>query len=278
MSNDRDGSDVETVYDRGDGDRDVDREVNRLSEWMVERWKSEQRKSTPTEKPPGSWRVGDEVRNAAGVAHGYEYEDEEEEGEQGPFARGSSPSLPLPGRTPLNDEAIEKALAIGLAHMQDAMAAEADGDDGDAEVPAVSRKVKSRPRHRRRERPRSKTIAMKRLTREALRAGAIANPPVEGVERPQTRAECRDAPRPCPWVACKHHLYLDINPKTGSIKINFPELEPWELEHTCALDVADNGGLTLEEIGLITNLTRERVRQVEVRGLLTLKARSASLK
>jgi hypothetical protein len=276
MSNDRDGSDVETVYDRGDGDRDVDREVNRLSEWMVERWKSEQRKSTPTEKPPGSWRVGDEVRNAAGVAHGYEYEDEEEEGEHGPFARGSSPSLPLPGRTPLNDEAIEKALAIGLAHMQDAMAAEADGDDGDAEVPAVSRKVKSRPRHRRRERPRSKTIAMKRLTREALRAGAIANPPVEGVERPQTRAECRDAPRPCPWVACKHHLYLDINPKTGSIKINFPELEPWELEHTCALDVADNGGLTLEEI--ITNLTRERVRQVEVRGLLTLKARSASLK
>jgi hypothetical protein len=119
---------------------------------------------------------------------------------------------------------------------------------------------------------------MKRLTRESLRAGALANPPVEGVERPMTRAECKDAPRPCPWVACKHHLYLDINPKTGSIKINFPELEPWELQHTCALDVADNGGLTLEEIGLITNLTRERVRQVEVRGLLTLKGRSGTLR
>ncbi|NVB79179.1 MAG: hypothetical protein HOV81_12330, partial [Kofleriaceae bacterium] len=38
------------------------------------------------------------------------------------------------------------------------------------------------------------------------------------------------------------------------------------------------GGLTLEEIGLITNLTRERVRQVEVRGLLELKARSRSLR
>lgn len=154
----------------------------------------------------------------------------------------------------------------------------AGDDDVTREVPPVSRKVTSRPRHRRRDRPRSKTIALKRLTREELRKGALANPPVEDAERPVTRAECKDTPRPCPWVACKHHLYLDINPRTGSIKINFPDLEPWELQHTCALDVADNGGLTLEEIGLITNLTRERVRQVEVRGLLTLKARSNPLR
>ena len=150
-------------------------------------------------------------------------------------------------------------------------------DDITREVPPVSRKV-ARPRHRRRDRPRSKTIALKRLTREELRKGALANPPVDDIDRPMTRAECKDMPRPCPFVACKHHLYLDINPRTGSIKINFPDLEPWELQHTCALDVADNGGLTLEEIGLITNLTRERVRQVEVRGLLTLKSRSNSLR
>ena len=74
-------------------------------------------------------------------------------------------------------------------------------------------------------------------------------------------------------MSCKHHLYLDINPETGSIKINFPDLEPWELQHTCALDVAEAGALTLEEIGLITNLTRERIRQVEVRGLLKLQSR-----
>ncbi len=145
-------------------------------------------------------------------------------------------------------------------------------------VPEVSRKtVKARVRTKR-SRPRSKTIALKRLTRDELRRGALANPPVEDVERPTTRSECHDAPRPCPWVACKHHLYLDINPRTGSIKINFPDLEPWELQHTCALDVADNGALTLEEIGLITNLTRERVRQVEVRGLLTLQGHSRSLR
>jgi hypothetical protein len=146
-----------------------------------------------------------------------------------------------------------------------------------APVPATSRKTAPRSRGRR-TRPRSKTIALKRLTRAELERGAQLYPPVEDVQRPRTRSECRDAPRPCPWVACKHHLYLDINPRTGSIKLNFPDLEPWELEHTCALDIADQGGLTLEEIGFITNLTRERVRQVEVRGLLTLRARAITLR
>jgi hypothetical protein len=140
------------------------------------------------------------------------------------------------------------------------------------EPPEVSRKIR---RRRRRTRPRSKTIAMKRLTREELRLGALMYPPVD-IPRPQTRDECRGEARPCPWVACKHHLYLDVNPETGSIKINFPDLEPWDLQHTCALDVAERGGITLEEVGEIMNLTRERIRQVEVRGLLKLKMGSPS--
>jgi hypothetical protein len=146
--------------------------------------------------------------------------------------------------------------------------------EGEAEggMPSVSRKIR---RRRRRTRPRSKTIAMKRLTREELRQGALMYPPVD-IPRPTTREECRGEMRPCPWVACKHHLYLDINPETGSIKINFPDLEPWELKHTCALDVAERGGITLEEVGEIMNLTRERIRQVEVRGLLKLKMGSPS--
>jgi Sigma-70, region 4 len=142
----------------------------------------------------------------------------------------------------------------------------------DGETPEISRKIR---RRRRRTRPRSKTIAMKRLTREELRVGALMYPPVD-IPRPTTRAECKEEMRPCPWVACKHHLYLDINPETGSIKINFPDLEPWELKHTCALDVAERGGITLEEVGEIMNLTRERIRQVEVRGLLKLKMGSPS--
>jgi hypothetical protein len=160
----------------------------------------------------------------------------------------------------------------------DADAADEEGDDADDAAtaegapPEISRKVR---RRRRRTRPRSKTIAMKRLTREELRQGALMYPPVD-IPRPTSRAECRQELRPCPWVACKHHLYLDINPETGSIKINFPDLEPWELKHTCALDVAERGGITLEEVGEIMNLTRERIRQVEVRGLLKLKMGSPS--
>lgn len=172
----------------------------------------------------------------------------------------------------------------GAAGIDESVAAKGDHEpttvsnsepDIDGEPPAVSRKVR---RRRRRSRPRSKTIAMKRLTREELRVGALLYPPVD-IPRPATRMECQEEGaenRPCPWVACKHHLYLDVNPETGSIKINFPDLEPWELSHTCALDVADRGGITLEEVGEIMNLTRERIRQVEVRGLLKLKMSSPS--
>jgi len=136
--------------------------------------------------------------------------------------------------------------------------------------PATSRKVRRRGR---RTRMRSRTIAMKRLTKEELRLGALLYPPVDE-PRPRTRAECWDQPRPCPWVSCKHHLYLDVNPETGSIKLNFPDLEVWEMKETCSLDIADKNGITLEEVGDIMNLTRERIRQVEVRGLLRLKMMS----
>ncbi len=159
------------------------------------------------------------------------------------------------------------------ADSEDAADEDADSEvASESETPEVSRKVR---RRRRRTRPRSKTIAMKRLTREELRVGALMYPPVD-IPRPTTRAQCREEMRPCPWVACKHHLSLDINPETGSIKINFPDLEPWELQNTCALDVAERGGITLEEVGEIMNLTRERIRQVEVRGLLKLKMGSPS--
>ena len=69
---------------------------------------------------------------------------------------------------------------------------------------------------------------------------------------------------------------LDVHPVRGSIKVNFTDAEVWEMTETCALDVADRGGTTLEEVGAIMNLTRERIRQVEVRGLLKLKMGSPS--
>lgn len=109
------------------------------------------------------------------------------------------------------------------------------------------------------------------LSRSERRAGALLVLP--DVRRPSTREECRGMERPCPFVGCKFNLYLDVNPETGSVKLNFPDREPWKMraDASCALDVAARGGVTLEEVGQILNLTRERVRQVEVRVLHKLK-------
>jgi hypothetical protein len=119
-------------------------------------------------------------------------------------------------------------------------------------------------------RVRSKTIASKRLTRDERKLSETLQYP-DDVTRPATRAECQSTTRPCPFVSCAHHLYLDVNPESGAIKLNFPHLEVWEMAETCALDVADRGGITLEEVGAILNLTRERIRQVEVRGLYKIR-------
>ncbi len=141
-----------------------------------------------------------------------------------------------------------------------------DGHDGQSlDTPEHSRKVR---RHRKRSR--GKTIAPRRLTKEEMRLSQTLTMP--DVVRPSARGECANGVRPCPWVSCKHHLYLDVNPETGSIKLNFPDLELEDMRDTCSLDVADRGGITLEEVGEILNLTRERIRQVEVRGLIKLKA------
>jgi hypothetical protein len=129
------------------------------------------------------------------------------------------------------------------------------------------------------ERQRARTMSRKEMARDLRRRRLLGLVDADEAEvlrevearRPRTRAECADGPRPCLFVSCKHHLYLDVNPKTGSIKVNFPDKEIWELEETCALDVADRGGITLEEVGTIMNLTRERIRQVESRGLEKLR-------
>lgn len=118
------------------------------------------------------------------------------------------------------------------------------------------------------ESPRSRTLSRKQLLREhrkMKRQGNLLH--VVDSWHPRYREDCHRMPRPCLYVSCRHHLYLDVNPETGSVKFNFPDKEIWELEETCALDVAERGGVTLEEVGRIMNLTRERIRQIEIQGL-----------
>ncbi|HEY0710744.1 MAG TPA: sigma factor-like helix-turn-helix DNA-binding protein [Polyangia bacterium] len=138
-------------------------------------------------------------------------------------------------------------------------------DSGQPEVDSIRSRINIKEG-----RVRSKTIAGKRLTREERRLSQLIVYP-EDVEKPEMREHCQGMPRPCPFVSCTHHLYLDVNPESGAIKVNFPHLEVWEMKETCALDVADRGGITLEEVGEILNLTRERIRQVEVRGLTKMR-------
>lgn len=116
---------------------------------------------------------------------------------------------------------------------------------------------------------RPRTISPRELLRQLRQEEHIAYP--EGVERPRTRSDCAAMPRPCPFVSCAHHLYLDVNPESGAVKMNFPHLEVWQMEETCSLHVADGGGATLEKTGEFLNLTRERIRQVEERGLIKMK-------
>jgi hypothetical protein len=126
-------------------------------------------------------------------------------------------------------------------------------------------------RRKRRNRARARTISIRRLSKAELNRGKALYPEMD-YWKPTTRAECADMERPCPFVSCKYHLYLDVHPVRGSIKVNFTDIEVWEMTETCALDIADRGGITLEEVGEIMNLTRERVRQVETAGLAKLAA------
>jgi hypothetical protein len=134
--------------------------------------------------------------------------------------------------------------------------------------PAISREQR---RSRRKREVRARTNSVKRMTKRELEIGRLLYPESD-YEKPRLRSECADGPRPCPYVSCKYHLYIDVSARTGAIKLNFPDLEVWELGESCALDVADRGGTTLEDVGAIMNLTRERIRQVEVKALAKLEA------
>lgn len=65
--------------------------------------------------------------------------------------------------------------------------------------------------------------------------------------------DCPDV-RPCPRKACRYHLGHAATRRGES----------------CALDVADGGGATLEEMGYLLGLTRERIRQIEAGALVKL--------
>lgn len=100
--------------------------------------------------------------------------------------------------------------------------------------------------------------------------------PYAGHGRPDTWETCLErghsTEHACPYVSCKAHLFADVDDESGALKLNFPDKEPDELAETCLFTVAAKGGHTLEQVGATMNLTRERVRQLELRAFAELKA------
>jgi hypothetical protein len=126
-------------------------------------------------------------------------------------------------------------------------------------------------------RVRARTISIKRLAKRDLERGALLYPERPGVDylRPATFEECDSVGlgdlTPCPFVSCKHHLYLDVNERTGAIKLNFPDRDPDELTETCSKRVAMRGGATLEEVADVIGVVRERIRQIEDRAFARIR-------
>lgn len=105
-----------------------------------------------------------------------------------------------------------------------------------------------------------------------MRATAELEADGEVYDRPRTRGDCADGPRPCPWVSCRHHLYLDVNAESGTITLRFPDLQPEEMGASCSLDVADGGGQDLETVGrLIGDVSKEMARLVEAKALRSMR-------
>ena len=171
----------------------------------------------------------------------------------------------------MNARKLEACLVPEVTLEVDEEHADAQLGDAPADFAIGDGITREQRRSRRKRAVRARTISVKRMTKRELEIGRLLYPE-DDYNKPRVRNACQGGARPCPYVSCKHHLYVDVSPRTGAIKLNFPDLEVWEMGDSCALDVADRGGTTLEDVGAIMNLTRERIRQVEVKALAKLEA------
>jgi hypothetical protein len=132
---------------------------------------------------------------------------------------------------------------------------------------------------RRKPRVRLRTLSMKSMQR-GLALGRLLSPANDD-ERPRTVADCErlglgTPANPCAYLGCRYSLLGGVNER-GSMTITAPyTIDPidglpqfdWDrITETCVLRVAERGGETLEEVGVLLGVVRERARQIETQGL-----------
>lgn len=110
------------------------------------------------------------------------------------------------------------------------------------------------------------TISFKTLKKEAGSVDEDAAP--TDYRRPASRGECMPLERPCPFVACRHHLFLEVKP-CGSISFPFgKDLSALEtMPQTCALDAAEQGAWPIDDVAEALRLSRNGVRQLLDKGM-----------
>jgi hypothetical protein len=90
---------------------------------------------------------------------------------------------------------------------------------------------------------------------------------------PATRGDCMDKTRPCVRYLCRYNLRFDVNLETGIPKDLYPGVDPDNAADTCALDVAERGGHTLQELGDLMSIVLEHARYEERQAILEFTAK-----
>ena len=119
---------------------------------------------------------------------------------------------------------------------------------------------------------RSCNVSRQTLENEEARTGRQRLSEFYDSDRPKTRGDCEKGPRPCPWVGCRHHLFLSPDSKGN---LHFPygrdEGALLEMSETCSLDVAARGGQPLESLAKMYGQSRQNLDQIVGRAMAKLR-------
>lgn len=100
-------------------------------------------------------------------------------------------------------------------------------------------------------------------------------------KKPSNYSECLSLglglTQPCPYRECRYHLVEGKRQRTYSGQLCRSTREADDGLETCALAVAQDGGLTGAEVGAMLGISRQRAEQIEATALLKIRKRLIAL-